>query len=71
MTVLSIELITEAQQVWSKLRAGKITYRQLEQELAVIEARYGVVRYGRPTGDDIDRGWEAYRDHGEQIGGQL
>jgi hypothetical protein len=71
MTVLSIELLTEATKVWGRFRQGKITYRQLENELAVIEARYGVVRYGRPTGDDIDRGWDAYKDHGEQIGGQL
>jgi len=48
MSVPSIELITEAQQVWGRLRRGEITYGQLECELREIEARYGTDRLAKP-----------------------
>lgn len=64
----SIELITEASKVWTKLRRGEITREQLEAELREIETAHGM----RPTGDEIDRGWEDHRDFcdtREQVGG--
>jgi hypothetical protein len=90
---MDIDLITEAQQLWTQRRRGLLSASDHEKALFALERRYGVdvspcprceARHARPEGqggplchscqefaDGIDRAWEHYKDHREQIGGQL